>query len=181
MIIILEGCDGIGKTTLAKSLCKKYGLRYDHPPTPTEDFENFSKEITMYYDYSLGVLDDCVFDRSFYSEYAYNFVNRKLDYVHEFEEKYYDKIVFILMTFYNHNIDSLDFWKNEELDDFYKMEKRDKVKLINTRYQIAFHKSILKNKIMVPFNGDYKSHHETIIKYVDKFLGRKDEIGKTLK
>lgn len=36
MIIILEGCDGSGKTTLAKHLVEKYGLEYRHegPPPP---------------------------------------------------------------------------------------------------------------------------------------------------
>lgn len=39
MIVVLEGPDGSGKTTLARALQEKYGLDYRHegPPPPEED------------------------------------------------------------------------------------------------------------------------------------------------
>lgn len=48
MIIVLEGCDGAGKSTLAEYLCSKYRLLYHHegpPPAHVEPLEHYAAQV----------------------------------------------------------------------------------------------------------------------------------------
>lgn len=63
MKIILEGCDGTGKTTLAKKLAEKYGLDIIH--MTNRDSNSFG-----FYYFSIGK-EDVVWDRNMIGEIIY--------------------------------------------------------------------------------------------------------------
>jgi thymidylate kinase len=74
MIYIVEGCDGTGKTTIARKLCHKHNLRYIHfgAPRSQDDIDTaFTKycELLLYY-------DNFVMDRSWYSDLIYGEIMR---------------------------------------------------------------------------------------------------------
>lgn len=63
MNIILEGCDGTGKTTLANYLCQELGCYYWHESVPRTKEE---------YTQMLSSGNDIVFDRFCYGQFVYN-------------------------------------------------------------------------------------------------------------
>jgi thymidylate kinase len=67
---IIEGCDGTGKTTLAKKLIEKYGLEYVHCGTDDpSDYPFYSQSMRK---------ANVVWDRHFIGEMVYpRFFNRK--------------------------------------------------------------------------------------------------------
>lgn len=74
MIIIIEGPDGSGKTTLAKQLSRQTGYKVIHRTRPKSEEE---KAVMM--DEYLRVIrsrDNMIFDRSWYSEMVYGPVMR---------------------------------------------------------------------------------------------------------
>ena len=65
MIVIIEGCDGTGKTTLAKKIAKKFKLKYLHesaPPKPGYEY---------YAEKALTLPNNCVVDRFHLGECVY--------------------------------------------------------------------------------------------------------------
>jgi hypothetical protein len=76
MIVILEGPDGAGKTTLAEQLAKKYGLVYKHegPPPPKVNVLEYYGQLL---DEARG--KNVVFDRLALGERVYGPVYRNLD------------------------------------------------------------------------------------------------------
>lgn len=62
MNIVIEGCDGTGKTTLAKHLCERLGLYYWHESNP-RNLEEYTSMLS-----SGGV----VFDRFCFGQFVYN-------------------------------------------------------------------------------------------------------------
>jgi len=77
MIIILEGPDGSGKTTLANQLVLKYGLKYHHEGPPPLN----PASATLYYTTKLLMLSDSdvVIDRFAMGERVYGTIFRKND------------------------------------------------------------------------------------------------------
>lgn len=74
MIIIIEGPDGSGKTTLANQLSRQTGYKIIHRTRPKTEEE---KAIMM--DEYLGIIrsrENIIFDRSWYSEMVYGPVMR---------------------------------------------------------------------------------------------------------
>lgn len=70
MVIILEGCDCTGKTTLAKKLCEKYKLMYNH--VTSKDPNNYEYYLTTM------KIDNTLWDRHLLGEMIYPTVyNRK--------------------------------------------------------------------------------------------------------
>lgn len=69
MVIILEGCDKCGKSTLAKVLSEKTGYPIVHFGAP-KDRKECDEMFDMYRDY-LGTHDDVILDRSWYSDLVY--------------------------------------------------------------------------------------------------------------
>lgn len=70
MKIILEGCEGVGKTTLAKQLVERYGLDYVH-------ITNKDPNDYMFYKQTLRK-EDVIYDRHFLGEMIYpKIYNRK--------------------------------------------------------------------------------------------------------
>lgn len=62
MNIIIEGCDGTGKSTVAKHLCERFGLQYWHESQP-RTFDEY-KQMLEYGGF--------VFDRFCFGQFVYN-------------------------------------------------------------------------------------------------------------
>jgi len=99
MIIIVEGIDGTGKTYFCKYIAKKYGFKYIHAPKPKKPFDEFAKTVTAKYKKLIkdNLKKYVIFDRSFYSEYAYNY-NRTHKYIEQFEKLLNVNYTVILFT-----------------------------------------------------------------------------------
>lgn len=74
MIIILEGPDGSGKTTLANQLQKQTGYQLLHRTQPKNDEDK--KRMMDEYIQVLKAGKNCIMDRSWYSEMVYGPVMR---------------------------------------------------------------------------------------------------------
>ncbi len=61
MKVIIEGVDGVGKTTLAKQIAKIFNLEYCHDSKP-RTFDEYKYELTYE--------DDKVYDRFFFGQFA---------------------------------------------------------------------------------------------------------------
>lgn len=165
MKIILEGVDGMGKTTLAQHLCRKFGLGYYHPPKPQlKDFKNF--HIYSFAEYKAALkLNHVILDRSFISEYAYNY-NHDLSYLMHFREHNY--LLFVIV--FEGNINDLDFWKNKVIEDRLEGGKAERFSKVNQRYINAYEFLKLENKYLFYFNGDYNFIAEQIEKIIETYL-----------
>lgn len=94
--IILEGCEGVGKTTLAEKLIKKYNLDYIHITSKDPNDYNFYKQTMR--------KEDVVFDRHFIGEMIYpqiynrkgNLNKRKFNKLLKFAKK--EKVHIIILT-----------------------------------------------------------------------------------
>lgn len=65
MKIIIEGCDGSGKSTLSELLASKYGCDIIHMTRWSDkSFDSYVKKISLN--------DNIIFDRCFISEYVYS-------------------------------------------------------------------------------------------------------------
>lgn len=62
MNIVIEGCDGTGKSTIAKHLCERFGLQYWHESQP-RTFDEY-KQMLEYGGF--------VFDRFCFGQFVYN-------------------------------------------------------------------------------------------------------------
>lgn len=62
MNIVIEGCDGTGKSSIAKHLCERFGLQYWHESQP-RSFEEY-KQMLEYGGF--------VFDRFCFGQFVYN-------------------------------------------------------------------------------------------------------------
>lgn len=62
MNIVIEGCDGTGKTTLAQFLAERFGLRYWHESAP-RTFEEYKAMLEC---------GGTVFDRFCFGQFVYN-------------------------------------------------------------------------------------------------------------
>lgn len=83
MIIILDGPDGSGKTTLAKKIAQQTGYEYAHMSYPVDSEESAG----MYNAYAqkLQHTKNLVFDRAWYSEMVYGPIKRGISVI-----SYYD-------------------------------------------------------------------------------------------
>ena len=62
MNIVIEGCDGTGKSTIAKHLCERLGLQYWHESQP-RTFEEYKQMLES---------GGFVFDRFCFGQFVYN-------------------------------------------------------------------------------------------------------------
>ena len=62
MNIVIEGCDGTGKSTIAKHLCERFGLQYWHESHP-RNFEEYRHMLEY---------GGFVFDRFCFGQFVYN-------------------------------------------------------------------------------------------------------------
>lgn len=82
MIIILEGPDGAGKTTLADQLCTRYDLRYHHegpPPSGIDALEYYGHILEGERELIAGGAKGIVFDRLALGERVYGPIYREHD------------------------------------------------------------------------------------------------------
>jgi gluconate kinase len=70
MVIILEGNECNFKSTIAAKLSKELGLRYIKGSS-FETAKCNNTELMNHYDYLFNTKDNCIFDRSFYSNLVY--------------------------------------------------------------------------------------------------------------
>lgn len=108
MRIIIEGCDGTGKTTLAKALAEKYGLGIIHVTNRDSNTFDFYKQ-------SFGK-DDVVWDRNVIGEIIYPKIFWRKGNIDEIDLEYLIKraksmgIIFLVLT--------ADYWVlRERIDD----------------------------------------------------------------
>lgn len=74
MLIVLEGCDGVGKSTIARSLAKVLNARIVHCTTTTPNDYKFFKEII-----DISKTENIIADRFCYGQFVYQApVERKL-------------------------------------------------------------------------------------------------------
>lgn len=62
MNIVIEGCDGTGKSSIAKHLCERFNLYYWHESQP-RTFEEYSQMLSS---------DGVLFDRFCFGQFVYN-------------------------------------------------------------------------------------------------------------
>lgn len=74
MIIIIEGPDGSGKTTLAEQLSKQTGYPVVHRTQPKSEEEK--KQMMQSYIDTIKAGRNCIFDRCWYSEMVYGPIMR---------------------------------------------------------------------------------------------------------
>jgi len=135
MIIIIEGIDKSGKTTIAKELCKKYNLFYVKNPLPNNYYFGNDKNIIPFVEFSyLNMilhntdLDNIVLDRWFISQFAYSKVykDKRID------ENYFWKLEKILSE---RNTIGFYIYKNYDRNDFKdKFVKFDKLNKLHKAY-----------------------------------------------
>lgn len=83
MIILLEGPEAAGKSSLAERLAKENSMRYIHHKQPKTQFE----KDTMFDMYKETILseDNAIIDRAWYSEMVYGAVMRDKSYISELQ------------------------------------------------------------------------------------------------
>lgn len=81
MIIIIEGADGAGKTTLANKLAEQTGFPIVHRSNPKSEEEK--KQMMAMYIQTIKENKNCIFDRCWYSEMVYGPVMRDKSYISE--------------------------------------------------------------------------------------------------
>lgn len=83
MIVVLEGCDGSGKTTLARQLCERYDLKYHHegpPPLNVSPLEHYGWILeAARWNIKKGHVRGVVFDRLALGERVYGSIYRNDD------------------------------------------------------------------------------------------------------
>lgn len=75
MIIIFEGLDGVGKTTIAKQICKEYNYKYIHESYTDDVKEKELRIIDMLLNMMTGLV--VVYDRTtLIDDFVYSFLNK---------------------------------------------------------------------------------------------------------
>jgi thymidylate kinase len=139
MNIILEGCDCVGKTSIAQELQKLYGYEYikrNAPRTRNEFKELFAADIKL-----MNTRSNLLFDRSGLSERVYAPLMR--GYTPEYMDEYETTInntVLVLVTASNEEI-------LKRFDD--EFVTRSNIPTIAKEYQKQFYNSKYKHKLLV--------------------------------
>jgi hypothetical protein len=96
--LIFEGCDCVGKTKIAKHLCNKYGLKYNHLSAPKDlnDGKKQYKELINKLNNNVGN----IYDRGWLGEFVYGLLIRGYspNYLRDLEKNINDNNVLILIT-----------------------------------------------------------------------------------
>lgn len=173
MRIILEGVDGLGKTTIANKLIQQFGFGYYHPPIPQKiDYQDFYKKCGNDYLSSL-LMTNCIIDRSFISEYAYNY-DRDQKYLEFFDRILNEQYVLIMLVFdsnVSHNFLNYHIVKFD-IKDQLMSGRKDRFRKVDQRYKDAF--DVLKTQHKYKFEvlniQSLDFIQEQIMKLVEKHL-----------
>jgi len=176
MRIIIEGCDGLGKTYLCDRICKNFGVGYYHPPRPPKrnikKLRQFEKKISNTYEDAFR-LENTVFDRSWFTEFAYNY-NRKIDYIERFE--FLDEEYILILLYFEGNFKKQKFNKKIIVDDYWAETIENKMEKVNQRYIDAWIDSKARYKLKLNWT---EFGYEKSQKMAMKFIG--DVLGETTK
>ena len=170
-VIIIEGADNVGKTSVAKYIANKLGYKYIHfgPPSDPE---------TVKYEYLdfIETVDNAVVDRSFIGEFVYGplFRNYEPDYFDELEQAVIDsgkRFLYLLFYADNETIKQYDLNKDNAKLLQYNTE-------VNHRFINVFNK--IKSGEKFIFNmGHFKSlaeKQQTIFEFVYKWIKKENPI-----
>ena len=174
MRIIIDSVDGLGKTTMCKKLSGEFMMGVYHPPRPVSDFEFFSQEIDKIYLEMIDSNRNCIFDRLFYSEYAYNF-SREISYIEKFEDQLDRNDILIILTFKPGTVMQFPFFNEKYIETHERHSKQERFELINKRYMEIYEKTRVKNKIRLNINelgydAMQFAARQYVSSYVDDYL-----------
>lgn len=97
MIIVLEGCDGAGKSKLAGTLCDRYDLKYHHegpPPRKIPPLEHYAGVLESHrWSIKRGEIKGVVFDRFAMGERVYGPIYRNEDRFSDHEWKLFTRLL----------------------------------------------------------------------------------------
>lgn len=135
-MIIIEGPDGSGKTTLAKMICSAFNYKYIHSPGKT-NIKEIANDRCWWYNQFLG--DKVVLDRCYIiSEYIHGAILRETSLIsHEQVLEFMDRFnafrnsLFILCN------QQLKHKRNGNIEDEIKAEQN--IKLITTKYKELYY------------------------------------------
>ena len=152
MIIIVEGIDRVGKTTLANNISKKYGLKiYKH----IGDFRYCNMDNENETDKILQILEiiriskiDIIFDRLHFTDFVYGCIERNYDFCEALKNK------MKIENFLVNNIDTKLIYMNPvNINIANKMHGKN----LNWHYTFMnelYKESIIEDKISIDYNSD---------------------------
>ena len=173
MIVIFEGCDKSGKTTIAKELSNRLFIPYFKKPNEHDIFSgNYIPEYSLIYEtrkflefYESEVIKDVIIDRDYISEYVYGQIYRSKiynelninTYITEYDKRYYKNGCVIVYCYKNNYKNFTDeFIKENEID------------IIKNKYEEFFNCSV--NNILFLNTEDENLHNQCneINNYISK-------------
>lgn len=129
-MIIIEGCDRVGKTTFAKRLCQDLDYKYFHLGPPEADFD-------FYWDFHKLIKANHILDRFHISEWAYAYARNEPARMSELQKQLVDAALIqnsvtsvLITTDWNHISDR---WTPEELYDLETTKKAWQYFRVNQR------------------------------------------------
>jgi thymidylate kinase len=178
MILIIEGMDRCGKSTLVEQLRKRYftdpRILVHHSSSPPK-VENPNEWEVQHYrqmldtSYMLNYADDfdIIFDRFHLGAIVYGKKYRNADPedIYAIENMYIhpnDEIALVLLTDWTHNIMERD--DNDSLES--SPSEFDETRIA---FEEAFKRSIIPNKLHINIheNGGFKNTYDTVTKFLD--------------
>jgi len=157
--LILEGCDGVGKTTIFKKMLRRGDFMIGmHTDAPTSK-ESYKKQITKEIE-QLNTHIGLLYDRSFLSECVYAPLVRGYypEYMRELEKTIKPHTILVLLTAPSYIIE-------ERYDG--KVLRKDQIAECLDRYHTEFQKCNITHKCMI--NSGIKNPSE-VLKEIFRFI-----------
>lgn len=163
MILIIEGLDGVGKTTLSKIFAEKYNFEYIHesyiddPVAKESRYYNFLKRLNSDKNY--------IYDRiTIIDDFVYEFLNIEKSSLHLFEKGIIKALneVCVIHLELDEEVRKSRF---EKRGDEY--VTNDMMSLIKTNYE-KFYKKISKSVSYLKLTGDKEQDIEQMMKILRK-------------
>lgn len=154
MKIIIEGCDGTGKSTLAKKLAKHYNLDVVHMTNKDPKDFNFYKETMR--------KENVVFDRHFMGEMIYPNIFKRPG---ELSEKQYKDLLYLAKTNY---VVILVLVANKSIIETRLKDKNEHEFIINQIKKIQSNYIDLAGACFLPVIDTLETPFEEIISYINE-------------